>query len=158
MDITKPLENPELKKLLMESINAKTPEDRNKILELVFRFVALDARFLSVVEFSKQPEKTENGTLKIAEGTELKFPIVKNQEGKTYLPVYTDWEELRKNSEVEESPSTLVFSFDDYAGMILNQGNSDGFIINPFSKCNLIVSKRQIEHMYNLKNENKKNA
>lgn len=156
MDVTRPIENPELKNLLLEGVNAKSVEDRNKILELVFRFIALDARFLSVVEFSKLPEKKEDGTANIEAGTELRFPTVKNSEGRSFLPVYTDWDELRQNTAIEDNPNTLVLSFDDYAGMILNQGNSDGFIINPFSKCNLIVSRKQIEHMQNVKNASKK--
>ena len=158
IDVTKPIENPELKNLIMEAMNASSEDDRSKVLELVFRFIALDAKFLSVVEFSKQPEKTENGTAKIDAGTEIRFPTVKNREGATFIPVYTDWDELRQNAEIEANPNTLVLSFDDYASMILSQGNSDGFIINPFSKCNLMVSRKQIEHMYNLKNANKKNT
>ena len=62
-----------------------------------------------------------------------------------FFPAFTDWEELRKLCG-PKNQQTLVLSFDDYAGMVLNDNNAAGFVLDPFGAC-LSFDRTMIGHL-----------
>lgn len=153
-DINKPVENPELKWLIDKYSNAQD-DRKNEIIEVILQKIAEESKLLSVAVFSQQPTPKDDGKATFETGTKIGFPTVTYQDGKyTYFPAYTDWTELRKNPNVGKEPSTMVFRFDDYATFILDQSSDDGLVINPYSEHPFFLSRKQIEHIRNVKKNN----
>lgn len=154
LDINKPIENPDLKWLIDKYSNSQG-DRKNEVIEILLKKIAEESKLLSVAIFSQEPTPKDNGTSTIEAGTKIGFPKVTYQDGKyTYFPAYTDWTELGKNSNLDKEPKTMVFGFDDYAAFILDKSNDDGLVINPYSEHPFFLSRKQIEHIRNVKKNN----
>ena len=140
-DINKPVENSELKWLIDKYSNAQD-DRKNEIIEVILQKIAEESKLLSVAVFSQQPTPKDDGKATFETGTKIGFPA------------YTDWTELRKKPNVGKEPSTMVFRFDDYATFILDQSSDDGLVINPYSEHPFFLSRKQIEHIRNVKKNN----
>lgn len=153
-NINKLVENPELK-WLINKYSTSSDDQKNEIVESILQKIAEESRLLSVVVFSQPPTQKDDGTSTIEAGTKMGFPTVTYQSGKyVYFPAYTDWEELMKNSNLDKDTKTMVFKFDDYATFVLDQSNDDGLVINPYSEHPFFLSRKQMEHIRNVKNNN----
>lgn len=133
MDINSPIENPVLIELLNNlkaQFNADTEHEFFKEL--------LSSKFLSpITQDSLQGCKS-------GEGTTIKFIHLNDEKGNSYLPVFTDWNELKKWNKTE-GIKTLILSFEDYKTMILeNNSMFTGFVLNPFGH-NIIFDKNLIQ-------------
>lgn len=154
VDINKPVENPELKWLIEKYSNAQD-DRKNEVIEIILQKIAEEAKLLSIAIFSQKPISKDNGTSTIEAGTRIGFPTVTYKDGKyRYFPAYTDWTELRKNPSIDKEPSTMVFGFDDYATFVIDQSDDDGLVINPYSEHPFFLSRKQMEHIRNVKNNN----
>ena len=140
-DINKPVENSELKWLIDKYSNAQD-DRKNEIIEVILQKIAEESKLLSVAVFSQQPTPKDDGKATFETGTKIGFPTV------------TYWTELRKKPNVGKEPSTMVFRFDDYATFILDQSSDDGLVINPYSEHPFFLSRKQIEHIRNVKKNN----
>ena len=105
-----------------------TPERQAEFMQEVMK-----ARFLAPASFDPEPETGEDGKLKLQPGTKVAFPEVVNNEGKKYLPAFTDWKSAQK-WELKEGQRLIATTFEDYAAMILRDENASGFVINPFEE------------------------
>jgi len=80
------------------------------------------------------------------ENVHFEFHYMKNEEGKVYLPIFTDMEELRR-----EKTSDLIL--DMSIEMILMKAITyeivDGVVINPFGKS-YVIGKEELQHLFYL--------
>lgn len=105
-----------------------TPERQAEFMQEVVK-----ARFLAPASFDPEPETGEDGKLKLQPNTKVSFPEVANNEGKKYLPAFTDWKSAQK-WELKEGQRLIATNFEDYAAMVLRDQDVSGFVINPFEE------------------------
>ena len=118
IDTTKPIENPALLQALSKLHQNNTPENQNRVLDEIVMY----AHFLAPVELA--PVK-EGGTEDV-----VQFQLISSQDGRTFLPAFTDWSELRKLCGPKDQ-KTVVLTFDDYASMLAGDSRAAGFVVNP---------------------------
>lgn len=146
-DVNKPLTNPVLSELLnrWESANSQDEDAVNAIIEEIAKEVALNARFLSVVNLEEASTKISEDTVVLNKDTRVSFPCFRTDDGRAFFPVFTDWDELRKGEELKNAfVKTMILSFDDYYDLV--KDNSAGIVINPFG-ANFVLSNENIRHM-----------
>lgn len=147
VDVSRPLENPRLKELFARRRTAGSREEMARIMEEVAEEIVMNAHFLSVVQFSVEPEGQEDGTAVLRKDTQMSVPMLSARDGKHFYPAFIDWEELGRWEGLKdflggERPRTLILSFDDYAAMVA-QGDADGVAIDPFSD-NLVLERETL--------------
>lgn len=152
VDVNKPLENPKLKALFSQKKAAKSEEEFDSVMNELCGEIVMNAHFLSVIKFSKEPESKGSNQVVVTKGTQIAFPMLSTQDNRKFYPAFIDWTELGKWSAMKDTkPKTLILSFDDYAAMVLDSNGGDGFVINPFSD-NLILDRKIINHLREKKN------
>ncbi|NCB62555.1 MAG: enhanced serine sensitivity protein SseB [Clostridia bacterium] len=151
IDVNKPLENPQLKELFAELGKVRSEEEYGMAMNLLANGIVHNARFLSVIRLDREPEENGDGTATFGEDTTIGFPMLATQDDKKFYPAFLDWEELGKWEAVcETTPRTLILGFDDYAAMVLDQGNGDGMVLDPFGQC-LILDRETMEQWRSVK-------
>ncbi len=140
-DAGKPLQNFRLKVLLRDMRENRTETGMN----MLFEEIVMKARFLSIISLSKQPERKEDGTAIFRKDTTIKIPMITNQGGKNFYPVFTDYEELAKWEQMGK-PDTLVLDFDDYTALVMENDKAGGIVINPFGD-NFIMDRKMLVHL-----------
>lgn len=151
IDVNTPLENPKLKELFAEFRNAggKANDSTCGIMEAIAEEFVMNAYFLSVIEMSKEPEKTEGNHVTIPAGTHISYLMVGLNE-KTFFPIFIDWEELWKWEHLQgKHVKAQILSFDDYASLVLD-GDAEGVVINPFSD-NYPIDRKMIARWKEMK-------
>ena len=136
-DMNKTNENERLKKLLKKIDEDNSPELENEILEEII----MKANFLSYIN-SNELESTFGN---------INFNVLKTDDNKTYLPAFTDLEELSKWG-IPANMNTITLNFDDYAEIILGNDSIDGLVINPFGDY-YIISKEGLKELKEMKKE-----
>ena len=135
-DMNKTNENERLKKLLKKIDEDNSPELDNEILEEII----MKVNFLSYIN-SNELESTFGN---------INFNVLKTDDNKTYLPAFTDLEELSKWG-IPEKMNTITLNFDDYVEIILDN-NIDGLVINPFGDY-YIIPKEGLKDLKEMKKE-----
>ncbi|MCI8402250.1 MAG: enhanced serine sensitivity protein SseB [Lachnospiraceae bacterium] len=131
--VNESLENSRLKELCEGRKQAQSPEEKKQATSAFLREVILNARFLSIVELSQPPVRTNDGRLSLPEGASIGFAMLDTEEGGQYYPVFTDWDEVNRWPGLKDAhPQTMILSFDDYAAMIAGKQEAAGLVINPF--------------------------
>ncbi len=145
IDVNKPVENPELLKLLGEYNSAVSEEKRNDLLDYIAQEFALHSHLLSVVKIDDNTIVEKNGQKYFKEDSKISFVQFTSEDNHVYFPAFTDWKELRKGDRFKnEYIKTLIMTFDDYYAMV--KDSSAGVVINPFSH-NLMFSNGNIQYM-----------
>ena len=144
VDVNKPVENPELRALLAALYRAPEPE-RPALREKIAEELALNAHLLAVIQVDESGlEQTGEQTAAFKRGTSLSFGTLRGPDGKDYLAVYTDWEEIGKNEALKnEHVRTLIVTFDDLAA--ITAGRS-GVVVNPFGD-RFTITPENVIHM-----------
>lgn len=138
MDINKPIENFVLLELL-----DRLKKQFNTNTEHAFFKELLSTELLSPITQDSLQE-CGNGTNVLKEGTSIKFINFNDDQGNIYLPVFTDWDELKKWNKSEDV-KTVIRSFNDYETMIFGDTSLlSGFVLNPFGN-NIIFDKTLIK-------------
>ena len=148
-DINKPVENPKLTTLFAERAKAEAAE-RASWNEQIAKEIALNASLLAVVQMNPVPDEngSQGGEIRLKEKTTVSFPMLSSADGKIYLPVFTDWKELRKwPLYADQHVRTMILSFDDIVG--ISAGKS-GAAVNPFSD-DFRISPENIARMKQMK-------
>ena len=135
-NMNKTNENDRLKELLKKIDEDNCPELENEILEEII----MKANFLSYIN-SNELESTFGN---------INFNVLKTDDNKTYLPAFTDLEELSKWG-IPEKMNTITLNFDDYVEIILDN-NIDGLVINPFGDY-YIIPKEGLKDLKEMKKE-----
>lgn len=128
-DINKPVTNPELVEAMAAAAADNRAETRSAMIEAM-----MEAHLLSPVSIDPPPVTAEDGTTSFQAGTKIAYPVLETQDGRQFLPAFTDWEELRKWQN-NAGQQTIISTFDDLAGMVLNPDSfAVGFVLNPFGQ------------------------
>ena len=120
---------------LLAAVQRMQRENTRESREAVLDLIITTARFLAPADLNEQD----------GQETQIAFQLIPNQDGQTFFPAFTGWEELRKLCG-PKNQQTLVLSFDDYAGMVLNDNNAAGFVLDPFGAC-LSFDRAMIGHL-----------
>ena len=139
VDVNKPVTNPELVTAIKVMKENNTKENQDNVINKV-----MEAHFISPVMIS-QVQGTTSGSNEVVlkENTTINFSMIENTANQQFFLAFTDWKELGKWNK-NENQQTLIMTFDDLASMILHKGgNSEGFVINPFSE-NIVFNKAMI--------------
>ena len=141
MEFNKIVANPMLVGSIRLMKEEDTPEHRNMfVLELQKSSLIAPALI--------EPEPVENaeGTLVIAPGSKIQFPMIFTSNKKGYFMGFTDMLEYKKWQENNKELPFFALKFEDYVGMLMSkddQGNlcpALGYVINPYGE-NIVVPK-----------------
>ena len=141
---------------LLDIIHTVQKEPSTENIVKMFNAV-VTAELLAPISLDKDPTMDEKDVY-LEKDTTISFELIKAVNGDLYYPVFTHGEELKKCSK-EKDQHTIKVTFEDLAGMILNQGKVvKGFVINPMGE-NICFTADMIEGMINsMKNEDAANS
>ena len=131
-DVNKPVENPKLRDLFskVQSVG----DDRKQYVETmnqIMEEIALNARFLAIVQFDR-PVASAGGKTVLEKDTKISVQMIQSQTGEVFIPLFTDWENLRKWEPFKDAKvETLILTFDDIVAFVNEKVN--GVVINPFT-------------------------
>lgn len=155
-DVNKPVENPRLTALLAEHSKAEGAE-RARMAEEIAKEIALNAWLLAVIQMDPVPEENngQGGKMRLEKETTISFPLLTSADWKKYLPVFTDWNELRKWPQyANQQVRTMILSFDNIAA---SAAGKFGVVVNPFSD-DFRISMENLARMKQMKDIRTKGA
>lgn len=127
VDLDRPLENPELKAAIQACFSSPTPEHRRVMAVRLCRANYLVA---SLVDEGGLQINPSTGAAHLAGGSKIGFLSIADDAGKRYLPLFTDWDELRAYT--SDKVAGMVLPADQAWDMITSApADYDGVIINP---------------------------
>lgn len=129
-------------------------QEKTEIMEEIFRLISEEAYFLTCVNFSKKPVIQKDGSLLLEKNTDIKFPLLANNEKQTFYPAFTSRMELDLWKQDLEKNTVLTLCIDDYVDLLRNDPSVSGIVINPFHQS-FIVSKEMLEHILDVRHQNK---
>ncbi len=146
MDTNKLIDNTEILNLL-DRLKAQFSAE----LEYELYKQLLSTKFLSpLTEDSLNGSSIRKDTLN--EESMIKFISLKDQNGNDYLPVFTDWNELKKWNKTN-GIKTQVLTFVDYKAIIKERNSKfKGFVLNPASH-NIIFDRDLIDEVCRINDE-----
>lgn len=106
IDVNKPVTNPELVKIMNKFLEERSAENEVLLIERIYH-----ANFLVPIIFDGE---IENGVLK--KGSTISFKLIANSLNESFIPAFTDWDELIKWSKNKEQ--TLISSYEDLKSMV----------------------------------------
>lgn len=135
-DLNKPVTNPVLSQELEQLHRENTPANQDRVLDEV----VLRAHFLAPVVLGPQAQQAPGG-----EKTAVQFQLITAQDGRAFLPAFTDWPQLRKLCGPKDQ-KTVVLTFDDYAALLAGDKECAGFVVNPFG-CPLTLDRELVANL-----------
>lgn len=136
-----PIENPKLIKVMQEVKNGSTKENQEKLTEELKK-----AKLLAPCDFDVRIDQIKNGKIQNVQPTQIKFFLINTNDGKTFFPLFTDLEHVKKFSFGKDvQPQNVVREVKDYH-ILLSQPNQKaiGCVINPGSE-NIVVPKGLVD-------------
>lgn len=131
-----PIENKTLEEAIRALKEGSTPEKQAKLSEELQK-----ARLIAPCSFEITPD--ENGT-PCMHADQVKFFLLNTNDGKTFFPAFTSFEETKKISFGTEQPKDLVRTIKDFGNMLNGKNNNAmGVIINPGSD-NIVIPKNLV--------------
>lgn len=130
IDPKKPVTNPALKAAAEKVRADNTPEMLNAAINELVKAILITPAQIQLD--GKVPKPDAQGRIQIPKDSKVNFQILNTPDGKHYFMAFTDWEELRKWRK-EPGQKTMMLRFDDFAGLLANNPNASGFVLNPFS-------------------------
>jgi len=88
----------------------------------------------------------DQGNTTLLPGSKVKIVTVRDPQGRTYLPLFTDWEEIKKYMVDSKVPYLSTMLSARAAWDIILRGNYVGTIINPADKP-LPLVKKQVHYL-----------
>ena len=88
--------------------------------------------------------------------TQIQFQLLTTQDGRAFLPAFTDLAQLHKGFPAEDQ-QTLVLTFADYARMILKDNAAAGLVVDAFSES-LTLERPLVEYLEKVRLEQEKNT
>ena len=150
LEVNKPVENPKLSSLF-QALRSEDISKKQELCEAIAEEIALNAFLLSVFQTEDDAvEHKDDGTCVVREGSNISFAFLSSGDGTAFLPVYTDWKELRKCEVYKNADvNTLILSFDD---MVAITAGKSGIVVNPYSD-NFVIQPENVTHMKQRKEE-----
>ena len=155
VDVKQKVENPVTSALLYE---VKKLKDVKAFYNYLMANI-VNGFFITPMKLEGEPVDNGDGTATFKKDTKMGFYMIKAdpskkeipEKGGFLLPVFTDWYELSKwkqLSESNEKVKTMIVRFNDCVA-ISNSPQFAGFVVNPFSKNNMVLSKQLIASIMN---------
>lgn len=133
-----PISNPELKGAI-ESMHAG---EHSREAQMVTLQLLLKAQLLAPVSVTHEKGDAQ-----------IHFQLLTTQDGRVFLPAFTDLQELHKGF-ADPEQKTLVLTFSDYKKMILTDGAAAGVVVDPFSHS-LTLERPLVEFLSKVQEEQK---
>lgn len=131
-----PIENKGLEAAIQALKEGSTPEKQAKLSEELRK-----AHLLSPCSFEITPGEDGKPHL---HADQVKFFLLNTNDGKTFFPVFTNFEETKKITFGSDKPKDLVRTMSDLAKMLSGKNNkAQGVIINPGSD-NIVIPKNLV--------------
>ena len=137
------IDNTELVEAINDMRKEFTPEAQNKVINLALRGTFLVP---AVLENNQELVADENNHVQFQDRQTAKFLLINNKDsGKSFFPVFTDAEELKKiETDAQYKPFAMKFS--DIANLTESTPNVIGFVLNPFNRVhNLPFTKEMLQ-------------
>lgn len=132
------IDNTKLMELISKLKEEKTMDAQNEVISEI-----LKSKFMCPVILESAPKG--GGKIEVGKDTKIQFSIIKTTDGKSFLIAFTSDPEVHKwqKSKVQQS---IIYTFEDYAMIVTNNDNIDGFVIDPMG-CNLVFTKEMIKEI-----------
>jgi len=119
----------------------------------IFVFAVFSGRYLTPAKFEVDLSQTTEEKAVIKKDSKVSFKLIRKPDDEEILalPVFTDTYELKKWKQAyddTDQPQNFLMNFEQCAEIGLNNG---GFVINPFGKSPVFVSKDNIRHVAKVK-------
>lgn len=92
----------------------------------------------------------------LGEGTQVQFQLLATEDGRAFLPAFTDLEQLKLGFPGDDQ-KTLVLTFADYARMILQDNAAEGLVVNAFD-ASLTLERPLVEFLDKVQKEQEQNT
>lgn len=115
------ISNPGLVQALALLHAQNTPEHQNQVLHETVSC----ATFLAPVVLPDQSTQGDTDA--------IQFRLINAQDGRSFFPAFTDWNELRKFTGPAVQ-KTVALTFDHYAAMLASNPKMAGFVVNPMGQ------------------------
>lgn len=137
--------NPDLQILMDIRSKMNRDEDRDQYIQIMNNILSTiinKSHFIAVLKFTdSQGEYTTN----VNQADNIAFSFFKGEDGKPYLPIYTDWDNLKKSADYDlEKINTASINFEDICRF--TKDCKYGAIINPYGE-NILLSPVQLKKM-----------
>jgi len=121
----------------------------------IFTFAVFSSKYITPVKLDVDKEKTTEDKAVIKKDSKISFKLIRKPDDENILalPVFTDYNELRKwkNAYADnDQPQNFFMTFEQCAEIGLKNG---GFVINPFGEFPVFVSVDNIKHVIKVKND-----
>lgn len=142
--INEPLEPQKLHELLVgrRSVGEKNTAEQNKYMDAIATEIVMNAKFISAVKFSCEPQKQDDGTYLLEDNAQISFLLLENEKFGKIFPLFTDESELAKCDAFTDY-YTIVTDFDGISGIIADGGACAGMMLNPFDD-NMFISRNAV--------------
>lgn len=111
----------------------------------------MKAKFLSPVKITPEPEKDENGNLKMTPENKPQFPMLTAHDGKHYFMAFTDKAEMKKWADATKQNRDIVpciLTMEEFCVMTLGRdSNAAGAVINPYDSNAIIPAEMMMQIM-----------
>lgn len=126
VDVNKPVENPKLVAAIDRLLSDSSNKAKDELLLELNRANFLAAIFTDEMHTS-EPDK--DGKTVIEKDSLIKVLNTSDADGNTYLPLFTDWKEIKKY--IDKPVNTLILPASDAWDWALKMGDYHGIVINP---------------------------
>lgn len=141
---------PDLKnEALVETMNA-LKKDENPQTQGAFMAAAVKANYFAPVDVLDSEGNPIEGTgkMEIPKDAKFNFKLLKNTNGESFFPMFTDIEEFQKWNK-DEKIKTIVVNFPQMASLVIKKADvATGMVVNPMSQ-NLVFNKDLIVNLIN---------
>lgn len=141
VDVNTPVTNPGLLAALQKLAVDSSDEAKDVLLSELNRSNYLVAIFTDEMHVSNSDE---SGKSVIEKDSLIKVLNTSDDHGNAYLPLFTDWEALRKY--IDHDVSSLIFPPKDAWNWVLNMGDYHGAVVNPAENA-LPLNRDQIAYL-----------
>ncbi|MBE6121985.1 MAG: enhanced serine sensitivity protein SseB [Erysipelotrichaceae bacterium] len=132
-----PIQNNALKNAIAALKTGADEEKQQNFLKEVMK-----AKFLVPALFNTDFKPDAQGRMKVPANTQVSFLMVNTNQGKSFLPAFTDIEEAKKlNVNREGNLQYIVRTLKEYEGILSDPRNTaEGVVINPMNE-NIVLPK-----------------
>jgi hypothetical protein len=141
VDLNRPVQNPALVAALTTLEGARTPENAAKVRKQLQRAVFL-VPILTDEFHTTKPSVSGQST--VLENSRLKVFLAPDSSGKSFVPLFTDWDEIKKWTKKEVN--TWVMPAADAWAFVLSNAEFAGIVINP-GGTSLPLSRGAVEQL-----------
>lgn len=139
---------PDLKnEALVETMNA-LKKDENPQTQGAFMAAAVNANYFAPVDVLDGEGNPLEGTgkMEIPKDAKFNFKLLKNTNGESFFPLFTDIGEFQKWNK-DEKIKTIVVNFPQMASLVIKKADvANGLVVNPMSQ-NLLFNKDLIVNL-----------